>query len=249
MYKRILILLLYLVFFNGVTATISYPALGNISLERGTIEMWVIPLFDPQSVAEQVRERSSFWGTSFFRVQQNENDFLQLMWRVNRNGSSGPYGRNRTGGVDFLALWHVTEDWKQGEARHVAYCWEPGRNWWIIDGKQEVEKKQALRHTMMIRESFELLLGDPRQRRQIVIDDLRISSVPRQPQEVGYHSPGQLKVDAWTLLLDTFDRKFEPDGVIQTQPEVMMPRSGQTGGLPAPGTRFVEGVSGYGMEL
>lgn len=249
MYKRILTLLLSMIFSNGVIAGISYPALGNIRLERGTIEMWVIPQFDPQSVAESVRERSSYWGSSFFQLQRSEGDFLQLMWRVNRNGSSGPYGRNRSEGMDFLVLWHVTEDWKQGEARHIAYCWEPGRNWWIIDGQQKVERKQALKHTMMLSESLDLLVGDPRQQQQIVIDDLRISSVPRAPHEVGYHNPGNLKVDAWTLLLDTFDQKFKPDGVIQTQPEVMMPRLGQTGGVPAPGTRFVEGVNGYGMEL
>ncbi|MFW6061046.1 MAG: hypothetical protein ACODAQ_12770, partial [Phycisphaeraceae bacterium] len=109
---------------GGVCAAgqLTYPALGNIDFEQGTIEMWLVPQFDTTE-----RIDGAYWGRRFFQVSQDEDNRLALMWRITANDDSqngGPYVTGRSEGDRFAAftrVWHrvgVDDDgWAQGEAK------------------------------------------------------------------------------------------------------------------------------------
>lgn len=225
----------------ALSGDLRYPALGNLELRQGTIEFWLIPQFDPMAV-------ESDRYLPMLTVCQDADNYLTLMWRTHA-GHTGPYATSMSQGFKHVPLWHLVKDWQPGQAHHVAYCWEPGRNWWVIDGQPQEPRKQSRQHDMRLSEHLALVFGDPDRQMNLVIDDLRISSVVRPPEELGHAQPGRVEADAFTLLLDRFDDAFTCDGRRQTSPEIMMPSAQQRGGLPGPGCRFVEGVSGYGLAF
>jgi len=224
-------------------ATLTYPALGNIDLSEGTIEAWIILKFDPTPDTVE-GTRLPF---TFLTIKSDPDNYLWLLWRIRRS-HTGPYATSKSNGNKFTPNWGLVEGWAEGEKHHIAFCWEQGRNWWIIDGKKMGEVKQGLRHNIPINERLKIVLGG-REDGKLIIDDLRISLVARNETEVGFHAPGSLNVDPVTLLLDTFDDAFECDGIMQTKPEVMMPSTQQTGGVPDKRCEFVPGISGTGLKL
>lgn len=227
--------------------TVSYPALGNLELSEGTIEMWIIPQFDP---VDEEDPSSRYWGFNLFEVRQDDDNFINLIWR-SQKGRNGPFARHRQQGFRIPTNWGVVTGWKKQEPHHIAYCWEGSNDWWVIDGKKtKVASSKYGSLKLHINETIQMVLGSPDVHGTVVIDDLRISSVPRNEDEVGFHQPGKLQADPCTLLLDTFDESFDCDGVRQTQPVIMAPSvSGQTGGTPDKKCKFVPGVTNTGLRL
>lgn len=228
--------------------TLVYPSLGNVRPEEGTIEMWVFLEFGPAEPRE--RFENSF---TMFRLETEPRNLFWLFWKK-ESRHSGPYATLRADGRPYVPFWAVepVRGWKRGEKHHIAYAWKGARSWWILDGQSDEgsgEKRTQnafpMSWTLDTGTSFRVGNGAGK----VVIDDLRISSVARREDEVGYHSPGALRPDVFTLLLDTFDVSFKPDGVRQTSPAVMMPSATQRGGIPSPGTEFAPGVAGNGLRL
>lgn len=229
---------------------LTYPALGNINSRQGTIEMWLTPRFDHEQPI-----RGGFQGRNILTIRHDGENYLTLLWRIRvteRLGQQGgPYVTGRMGGqrfTDFSSLMYRvdTHAWKQGQARHIAYCWDGTENWWIIDGEPVNRTRMDKRIDFRVDEDLQIVLGDGRDN-PFVIRDLRISSIPRRPDEVGYHRPEGLAKDPFTLLLDPLNESFPCDGQQQTQPLIMMPSPTQTGGLPDEDCQFVE--AGRGISL
>jgi hypothetical protein len=92
-----------------------------------------------------------------------------------------------------------------------------------------------------------ILFGDRWNRNaKLVIDDVRVSRVARNPEELGFH--GALKSDAHTAILDSFDNAaFAPDGKQTTKPELIL---AGPGGTPSPDCEFVaDGKFGKALSL
>ena len=79
----------------------------------------------------------------------------------------------------------------------------------------------------------------------MVIDDLRVSTVARRPDELGF-AVGKLSPDPFTAVLDSFEADFEPDGKTATRPALIL--SGP-GGVPSKGCAFVPGRFGKALSL
>ncbi len=238
----ILVIIIFAISSCAYGARLSYPALGNIQLKEGTIEVWIVPEFEITGSNDNIHI-----PFKFFNLQQDSNNYLWLIWRLKAT-MTGPYATSRREGNKFTPNWALVEGWSTGEKHHIAFCWKQDKNWWIIDGKKMRETKQSLQHAIAINERLKMVFGGGLPNRML-IDDLRISSIARNESEVGFHTPGNLKVDPWTLLLDTFDTPFECDGVKQTKPKIMMPSTTQTGGIPEKGCKFVTGVKGTALRL
>ncbi len=239
----ILLLMLLAISSHACGASLTYPALGNIDLGEGTIEAWVILEFDPVPTGS---EKTSI-PFSFLKLQSDPDNYLWLLWRIQKS-NTGPYATSKKDGNKFTPNWGLVKGWSKGEKHHIAFCWKPDKNWWIIDGKKVREVKQSLQHAIAINERLNIVFGGRRAGR-VIIDDLRISSVARAESEVGFHRPGGLKIDPFTLLLDTFDKPFKCDGTKKTKAKVMIPSAAQTGGMPDKKCKFVSGIKGTGLEL
>ena len=227
--------------------TISYPAMGNVELPQGTIEMWITPQFDP---IDSDLAKKDYWGFNLVQIYQDDDNFICLIWRSIK-GRRGPFARHRQQGFRIPTNFSTISGWKKDEPHHIAYCWEGETDWWVIDGKKTNESSSKYGPLKLhMNESMTIELGTAKVNEKFVIDDLRISSIARKEDEVGYHNPGKLGNDAWTLLLDTFDEPFECDGTTQTSPVIMTPSvSGQSGGIPDKNCKFVPGVSKSALSL
>jgi hypothetical protein len=259
-------------------AELRYPAMGNIRLDQGTVEMWLIPQFDPEAPLTR-----PYTGHRLFQIQRDEDNRLALMWRAiistaeGREGkqAAGLYPTGRSGGhnfADFVKIWcFVGENepgiaardaashrpkgtggplrWSPGQPKHVAFCWDQERIWWIIDGEIQREGPLLLPLNFELNEDMDLVFGDPNGSR-FIFRDLRISSIPREPSEVGYHHPEGAPADFHTLLLDRLDQSVEADGHRQTSPVIMTPGpDGRRGGRIDRRVPTVETKAGPGLAL
>lgn len=234
----------FLLPFCGAGGTISYPALGNIYMQEGTIEMWLIPQVD--LMAKNMFSKI-YWRHPLFMMEQKGLSF-QLAWLV-RKGRSCPVALHV---VEKAGLNHYlpVKKWDNKQPRHIAYCWKAGVDWWIIDGKKLPKKQHREWHRVPIDGQLRIVLGSERFQGFFVVDDLRISSVARRVNEVGFHYPGKLKLDQWTLLLDNFDKPFQCNGIHRTATQAMTPASdGKPGGIPDNNCKFVPSINGTGICL
>ncbi len=241
-------------------AELRYPAMGNIRLDQGTVEMWLVPQFDPEAPLTR-----PYTGHRLFQIQRDEDNRLALMWRATiskaegREGkqAAGLYPTGRSGGhnfAEFTTIWCFVGKngplrWSRGEPKHVAFCWDQERIWWIIDGEIQREGPLLLPLNFELNEDIDLVFGDPNGSR-FIFRDLRISSIPREPSEVGYHHPEGAPADFHTLLLDRLDQSVEADGQRQTSPVIMTPGpDGRRGGRIDRRVPTVETKAGPGLAL
>lgn len=228
---------------------IRYPAPGNIDLEQGTIEMWLVPRFDPEGEVD-----SRYVGRTLFELRDSDNSFLLLYRMTNGEGTSRnfqPSGRFE--GLRYAAYARArhrigpdANRWAEGEPLHVAFCWDGDRIWWMIDGEQSSGANQLRPFTAIhLTEDRELVI----RARDFVVRDLRISSVPRTPADIGYHHPDGAPLDGVTLLLDRLDQVTESDGERRTEPMLMMPWGDRTGGVVGSDAELTETEIGPGLGL
>lgn len=245
---------------------VTYPALGNIDLAEGTIEMWIVPRFDPDTLLGG-GDSPPNWRRSLMWIEQESDapNYVTLRWWAERSDGSaitGPYMTGRLNGDRYLPytrFWYRVQDdehanWAEGVPQHVAVCWNGDQMWWIINGRktEPMTQRKAFTATIRPNEELQIVLGD-RGTRDFVIRDLRISSVTRKPEEVGYHAPEGLEPDAWTLLLDPLDELCRDEGEgegLHTVPRVMTRSHEQTGGRVLDGEgELIETPMGKGLGL
>ena len=228
-------------------AALTYPAMGNLNPVEGTVELWLTPLFDP---AEGVDTR--FWAADIFQVGGGETS-VRVFWRKQR-GHSGPNATGQTRGHGLGRLFFEAGDRPAGEAMHLAYVWEPGKRAFYLNGERMAQRPPRIAKELVFDERSAIVIGDDRRDSapQWVIEELRISSVVRQPEELGYHFRGTLRPDRWTLLLDPFVPSGRTaTGQVGTRPAVMTPGpEGDRRGVLDGGGAFIELPNGRrGLQL
>ncbi len=217
-------------------AEIRYPAAGNINLERGTVEMWVTPAFDPNVDIGDGTGRGRF-NRNLFSVQFANGDILGYYWNIDDRGMRMYV---KQGGKYPIVFGHKN-DWQQGETHHIALTW--GDEIVLYADGQRLAARQYQGTLPGDLATAEILLGGGVS--EFSVDELRISDVARAPGDL----TKPLEADEHTLLLDRFDEKFEPDGERMTQPAKITPSGDWTGGRVAAGAGFVEGKFGRALRL
>jgi hypothetical protein len=85
---------------------------------------------------------------------------------------------------------------------------------------------------------------------RIAIDEVRVSNTVRYQGDSIEIPAAPFPRDEQTLLLDHLDDPFRPDGEdAETRAEVLSGRSGELGGIPSLGCRFVDGKFGSGLQI
>ncbi len=194
---------------------ISYPS-ENLNLDAGTLECW------------------------FKFVGETTDDPTLVLTMFSLGGQEGGLTATYTwyGKPDAPGMWHlrpaakssplatVGPEYKTDTWYHFAFTWS-GAEWTLyLDGKTvSCGKGRVSKMTQPV--TFADCIGKltgksvcggsqlhfaSAKTRLVVIDDLRVSTVARPPEELGF-AVGELKADASTAILDNFETEFEPVGV------------------------------------
>ncbi|MEA3401599.1 MAG: DUF6067 family protein [Armatimonadota bacterium] len=183
----------------SAAAYLAYPAEGNILLQRGTVEMWVKPLFDPQVEVEQAT-RGRF-NRELLRLELDNGDHLGFYWNID-DRCMRLYTRV-DGDVKLIVPSEAPEPWRQGQWHHVAFTWGDEATI-FIDG-QVVASRQWQGTLPGTLEEARIILGSGTAYSpcEFTVDELRISDVPR---DLAGQPPADIEPDEHTLLYDGFDR-------------------------------------------
>ena len=164
---------------------LSYPALGNINLEQGTIEMWVKVNFD---FAKSKKFRT------FLQVEVAKGQKFALYYHPHEKRLIF-FARNiitpqkwfHSKGIAFL-LNSTRLNWKKGETHHISIAYEKGRQQICIDGVISHSRSfpgTSLTNNLLTPKS-KLLFGSA----GFIIDEIKISDKFLMPQD--YENPSQL---------------------------------------------------------
>ncbi len=186
------------------SAYLAYPAEGNISLDAGTVEMWVKPLFDP-AVEVMPATRGSY-NRELFRLVLDNGDHVGFYWNID-DRNLRLY--SRIGGeVVLYTVVGRTEPWEQGSWHRVGFTWGEEAAIWI-DGEKRAAKPwgRLIEGTL---EGARIIIGSPPAATpcDFAVDELRISEVARDLTRAPV--PGQ--TDEHTLLYDGFDEGVDAPG-------------------------------------
>lgn len=206
-----------------------YPALGNLNLAAGTLEMWVRVRFDPQAPVTDYASRGSL-NRDLLKITSGDQT-LGFYWNIDDRGMRVYLQQ----GSSYPFVSGAPSEWREGEWHHLALSWgEEIRAY--VDGQ------------LTVRCPWQGSVAGPLEQTTIEfggtapgfdVDEIRISDVQREPQ--GMDSP--LAADEQTLLLDPLDRLEKAGRFLKTVPERGTP--GEVSGR----GELVAGRSGQALAL
>lgn len=211
------------------TGTLSYPLEGNLSPTAGTLEAWVVPMFDT-NVEVKKGENRGIYNREFVRFNLADGAVASLYWNIDDRGMRF-YVREPDQSLSIVLGSH--SDWTKGQAHHVALTWGDEIRIYV-DGKLKAQHafQGLFGRDADITGGNIVFGGGPC---EFIVDELRISSTPHT--QFALDKPPTKEQD--TLLLDHLDSEFTPDGRRRTR----------ASGLPSAGTHFVEGRFGQALQL
>lgn len=216
---------------------LTYPAKGNIQLDEGTVELYVTSGFDFEAEGQT-------YGTLFDLIFPDEKWHYVIMCINWSHGiSMVGYTQPQQAYVSF-----GRPRWKPGESHVVQWTWSGKKRTLLMDGKRKSEGKGGV-----ISESVDVVVEGPiqgdlskalimvgLQHSNFTIDEIRISSIARTPEELAALKDTAPVADAHTLLLDHCDGG---------PAEVISGRSGETGGILEGAYEIAPGKYGKAIQL
>lgn len=233
---------------------IELPAMGLLDFEEATVEGWVLFEFDPAQHEEGVWR--SMGGWFIFDVPRSDVDrgagmSINVGLRnIGRHGEVQSDCGMRVGFVkDGQEVPHPVlpscAGFGRGRWHHVAVTWREGRFLRVyFDGELSAERDFPASIVRDVPAAGRIILGWEGFLRQnlLAIDEVRISSIARAPEEFGYrHCP--LQPDPWTMLLENFEQVTEVEGALLTTPAVLATAIEPTS-FPVVGGRLIDGRDG-----
>jgi hypothetical protein len=218
--------------------SLRYPARQNIDPKQGTLEFWLAPAEDlGRAWSEVVSLTGTGGGLS-----------LSL-----RGGPDGALSLTATDGDRKKSISAGGLPLKPQEFSHVAITWSD-RIQLFVAGKRLGVLDVGLPARLTSRPGDAALrfgcVLDYQGYTRIVVDEVRVSRTVRYEGDRVAVPETAFKKDALTLLLDHLDEVFRPDGEdAETRAEVISGVSGELGGVPSFGCRFVPGKFGTGLQI
>jgi len=226
-----------------------YPGRGNLDPQQGTLEFWLAPAFDAGGAGREVVRLTGPGGSlSLTFTHASEQGMNLTATQGNRQETLAARGMQlRPNEYTHVAItWSDQVELFVGGKRYGAVGLNP------LTVRPERAVPPAASDGAADQE-WGLRLGcfdEWRGYTRIALDEVRISSVVRYRGEEVEVPTAAFQKDAATLLLDHLDEPFRPDGEdAETRAEVISGRSGELGGIPSLGCRFVEGKFGSGLQI
>lgn len=181
---------------------VSWPTRGNIQLDEGTVELYVISGFDSQ----EEWKHSSTYGTLFDVIFPDEN------WHYVLNFITWSHALAMVG-YTYPAqsyVWNGAGKWKPGEPHVVAWTWSGRKRSVFMDGEYKFIGKGGAKGSALDQivegvfhgDVSKALLTSGNGHSAFTLDEVRISSIARTPEELMKLKDAAPTADAYTLLLD-----------------------------------------------
>lgn len=201
------------------TGTLTYQAEDNIDFKEGTLEFWLKINFDPAQY--QNTKKTFFSLLQLFRISGEKGGIsVEYFIRNNKKPSLVCTILSKTRMKPLILGKYI---FKKNQWYHLALLWKGKKIWSYVNGanKREVNQNEFLYREFEPLNSQKIFFGDKYHRKSLMlIDDLRISTVARQKEELGFFK-GKLKQDIYTRLLDPFDTLAEDNKKMMTLPTVI----------------------------
>ena len=215
-----------------------YPALGNLDPKQGTLEFWLSAPGLSRGPQREVLHVAGTGGGLSLNLTPGQTPRLTL---------------TVTGGGKTAAVTATATPTTFDEFHHVAVTWSD-QVALLVGGRRVGTAAVDLAGSLAADpDQCRIVLGcasDWKGHTQMAIDELRISDRVRYPDDTLSVPATAFKPDRHTLLLDHFDDVFTPDGEdAETAATVVSGKSGELGGVPSIGCRFVPGRFGQGLRI
>lgn len=222
-----------------------YPGKGNLDPKQGTLEFWLAPTIEAGGAQREVVSiAGAAGGLSLSFDQGGQTMTLSVPWDAM-----------------YLVAKATAVETKLNEYVHVALTWG-GRVEFFVGGERRATVHHAPFAAALASVSggdatpvadYQIRFGcaaDWQGYTRIAVDEVRVSKAVRYTGDRIAVPGAAFTPDADTLLLDHLDDKFKPDGEdSETRPSVISGQSGELGGTPTIGCKFVDGRFGAGLQV
>jgi len=188
--------------------SLAYAARGNIQLDEGTLDMWVISNFDTREKLPDAKggdRRAALLCDLVFPEEKWHYPLFFIGWSnafafVGYTVPNQPY------------VWAGPDHWKPGEAHHVVLTWSGRKRSAYIDGgcvwtggkgqvvSRDVDAGGPIQGDLT---QAEIVIG--RAYSIITVDEIQIRNVALTPEQIAAAKDAPLAADRYTLLLDHCD--------------------------------------------
>jgi hypothetical protein len=237
---------------------ISWPAPGNFELDEGTVELWMRADFDTDTMILKRNEQPS---PTLVRRQMSVFDFQYAStaepfhyWWGFVNGHLAMVGYVQP---QQSYTWLPFLHWKPIEWHYIAWSWRGNLRSVFMDGQHFATKypEDAIQGEGHVNRTIDVPVEGPvrgtltgarlhvgMQHSYMSIDEVRISSIARPPEEIErtFAAGNAPTLDIYTLLLDHCDGG---------PAEVISGFSGEKGGTLAGTYKMVDGRFGKAIRL
>jgi hypothetical protein len=191
---------------HGRSASLTYPAKGNLDPKQGTFECWVRPQFDPYPNLDPNDPSRGALNRNLLDLDLGNAVHVGFYWNIDDRGMRLYYKQ----GSDYPLLLTTHPHWRAGEWHHVAFTWGAVTRVYL-DGQKAAEGPfTGLPPGDLDKASIALGLAPS----EMDLDEVRISATPRESFDLTQPPIA----DAQTLLLDHLDETFKPNASQATTP-------------------------------
>jgi hypothetical protein len=186
--------------------TLTYPARGNIQLDEGTLDLWVISDFDTDHVPAKGEPG---WQATLFSLIFPDEGWHYPLYFITWGNAFAFVGY----GVPMQRyVWLGPPHWKPGEKHHVAMTWSGRKRSLFIDGVCEWMARKGKGVSKDVEVEGEITGDLTNARIQfgggagfVTVDEIQIRRVALTTEEIIAAKDAPLVADVNTLLLDRCD--------------------------------------------
>lgn len=125
-------------------ATVEYPALGNMDLEEGTLEIWFTPMTE---LYPSLEKQTYLHGFSLFSMAVPEHFTMSCLWCSKQSKDKTQHllavSMHAPGDMLLPVPGQAPKGWKPGEKHHVAFRWKGREMDTYADGQPVGSRSQA----------------------------------------------------------------------------------------------------------
>ncbi|MBI2300713.1 MAG: carbohydrate-binding family 9-like protein [Armatimonadetes bacterium] len=175
---------------------VTWPALGNVRPDAGTLELTIVPQFD--STAKGELNRGLFYLVWPEDTKPEPDQGAWFYWNQDDHGMRVVF---REGGK-YTRVYGAPFAWKPGEAHTVAFTWGPEQAIYVDGQRLAAQPARGLCDAPVDLARAVLQIGDVNS--DFTVRQIRISNAPRAVEALD-RGGDPMQPDNATLLLDRLD--------------------------------------------